>query len=105
MSTAIQGFSDSDYLACDWFSSARGDDSARMVSTRIVTTKKEQHCAGNGQGESHTIPLGSRALCESALIDGSWGRYYLCTGRMDGWLNELNGMDDESICVEHGGGE
>lgn len=97
MSTASQRYTDADYLACDWFSSAKGDDTARMVRTRVVTTRKAQHCSGNGQGEGHTVPPGSRALNESAIIDGAWGSYYLCAEHMDAWLDTVNGMDDESI--------
>jgi hypothetical protein len=103
MIARAQKYSDDEYLAEDWFSGTKGDDDARCVRTAMVRSRKSHTCYGNGVEEHHEVPAGTRVLRGTALVDGTWVSSYLCTEHMDVWLDEVNGMDVESIASGDGG--
>lgn len=82
-------YTDADYLAWDPFSGADRDVKISARTVKVVTTRKPQHCVGdNGAASAHDIPTGTRARVERALVDGTWGAYYICTACMDRWLKD-----------------
>ena len=102
MSEAIEGlpverlvgrFSDEEYLRFDPFEGDRDVDIRNHI-VKMVTTRKPHTCAmPTGPMESqHTIPAGSRVRYESAIVDGEWGSYHVCTACMDRWLIDECGM-------------
>ena len=78
---------ESEYLATEWWEDR--DVVLRCRSIRMVTTREPQTCYGNGQGEEHELPPGTRALYETCIYDGDWVRAWLCTDCMDRWLDFL----------------
>lgn len=78
---------DEDYLRFDPFEGDRDVD-VRARSVKIVTVRKRQKCHGlDARSHGHTIESGERARYEKAVVDGEWGRYYVCTDCMDEWIN------------------
>jgi hypothetical protein len=64
------------YIGFDQFQGEDGELTLRSV--KLVTTRKEHACMAP-DGETHTIPAGSRARFEKALVDGDYfGHYYTC---------------------------
>lgn len=48
---------------------------------RIVKTRKPHTCMGAPditQSRLHSMPAGTRARYETAMVDGEWGSYYTC---------------------------
>lgn len=87
-------YTDEQRLAYDPFFGDEAELACRTV--RMVTTRKEQHCFGNGETTQHTIPPGTRARYEKAFVDRSfWGRYYTCADCMDRFLDEINGTEED----------
>lgn len=79
---------DADYLRFDPFDSDRDVD-IRCRTTKLVTVRKAQKCHGlDRETHGHEIAPGNRARYETAVVDGEWGRYYVCLPCMDRWLNE-----------------
>jgi hypothetical protein len=65
------------------------DAGVTLRTVKLVTTRKPQTCM-KPEGSVHTIPAGTKARYEQALVDGSyWGRYYTCTECMDRWLQKF----------------
>lgn len=91
MEQYTQRFTDDEYLSEDWFSGTKGDDDARCHSVSMVTTRKAHVCYGNGCEEHHEIPPGTRAIHETAIVDGAWSNCYLCVKHMDEWLDTYSG--------------
>ncbi|MBM66085.1 MAG: hypothetical protein CMH55_07620 [Myxococcales bacterium] len=81
--------SDEEYLREEWWEDR--DVDLRQRTLRMVTTRKPHGCVGNGHGEQHELPSGSRALYESCLYDGEWVQCWLCCRCMDAWLDFING--------------
>lgn len=81
-----QQISDSDLLGIDLFAGDKDDAGAKLVSSRIVTTRKPHVCMFSE--EFHDIPAGTRARFEKALIDDRWGQFYACCDCLEGWLRE-----------------
>lgn len=84
-------YTDEQYLAFDPFDGDRDVD-VRNQTTKMVTTKKDHNCTSPDCGErvTHVIPKGSRCRFESAVVDGEWCRYYVCTDCMDRFLGEFH---------------
>lgn len=84
-------YTDAEYLAWDPFSGADRDVKIRARTVKIATTRKPQKCMGHDGAESmHDIPAGTRVRFEQAIVDGEWGRYYICLGCMATWLRSLH---------------
>lgn len=75
------------YLTQQWFEGR--DEDIRMSRTRMLTTRKPRKCCGNGVGEAHEMPKGSRMLVETALYERQWASWALCTNCMDSWLRTI----------------
>jgi hypothetical protein len=41
-------------------------------------------------GKMHDIPAGTRTRHERAIVDGTWGSFYVCLACMDKWLKEFS---------------
>lgn len=69
-----------------------GEDSELSCQTiKILKTRKPHACVGSNP--EHTIPTGSMARYEKALVDGDFfGRYYMCIPCLD---KEMSGEDAE----------
>lgn len=76
------GHADADYIAFDPFSDIDREVKIRCRKIGIVTTRKPQICVSLSSG-SHEIPPRTRARREAAIIDGSFGVYYLCLACCD----------------------
>ena len=87
----VERFSDEDYLRFDPFDGDRDVD-VRIKTVEVVTTRKPHICAMPTDEKQHTIPSGSRARHETAIVDGEWGSYYICVGCMDTWLADECGL-------------
>ena len=84
--------SDEDYLRYDPFEGDRDVD-IRCRTVKLVTVRKPQKCHGlDAKGHGHEIKVGERAKYETAIVDGEWGRFYVCIGCMTKWLTEACGM-------------
>lgn len=66
----------------------------RKVS--IVTTRKDHDCFCPSQCQYHPTAKGSRMRYETALVDGTWGRYYTCLSCID-WILDEDDRDDEAF--------
>jgi hypothetical protein len=69
------------------------DEDIRARTTKIVTTAKPHDCCGHmltHTNDDHVIAVGTRAFCDRALVDGSWGSYYICLLCFDVYLNSEN---------------
>jgi hypothetical protein len=80
--------SDADYLQYDPFDGDRDVD-VRARTVKLVTTRKAQRCYGS-DGKMHDIPAGTRTRHERAIVDGTWGSFYVCLACMDKWLKEFS---------------
>ena len=80
---------DIDYLQYNPFEGER-DVHARCQTVKLVTVRKPQKCHGlNEKDHGHVIKTGERARYEKAIVDGEWGRYYVCLTCMDKWFSDL----------------
>ncbi len=79
---------DDELLAFDLYAGDKDDAGVRCLSSRIVTTRKPHDCRLSG--ESHEIPIGSRARVEKAYIGGSWGQFYVCCDCLTAWIVEYD---------------
>lgn len=78
---------DADRLAVEFFEDRDVDIRGRKLS--IVTTRKVHRCAlGDAQQNYHDIPVGERALRETAIVDNQWGAYYCCVKCIDKYMDE-----------------
>ena len=83
---------DADYLRYDPFDGERDVD-VRCRTVKLVKVRKQQKCHGlDYESNGHPINPGERARYEQAIVDGKWGRYYVCIGCMTKWLTEECGM-------------
>ena len=79
-------FCDADYIRYNPFDGER-DVQIRCRTVKIVTVRKPRPCqVVNGESDGHEIKVGQRARYETAIVDGEWGRYYVCLPCMDKWL-------------------
>lgn len=82
---------DADYLQYDPFEGDRDVD-IRCRTVKLVTVRKQQKCHGlDAKFHGHEIKVGQRARHEQAIVDGEWGRYYVCLDCMDKWLKREGG--------------
>ena len=80
---------DEDYLRYNPFEGDR-EPAVKCRTVKLVTTRKPQKCHGlDRETHGHEIKAGERARYEQAIVDGAWGRYYVCLGCMDKWLDEF----------------
>lgn len=81
-------YPDSAYLEAALFEDR--DLQMRCESRKLVTTRSPHRCAfADSIGESHEIPASSRAIMESAIVEGRWGRAWSCLDCVDGWLDHI----------------
>lgn len=85
-----------EYLACEGMLDGRDED-IRCRLTRVLKTRKPHDCFSFVDGGLHPIPKGTMAICETAIVDGSWGTYYTCLECADEYLQAEydNPGDDE----------
>lgn len=85
---------DAEYLAFDLF---QGDESELTCrSVKLVTTRKEHACHACASSTPCTIPPGTRARHERALVDGDfWGSYYACLPCLDKAMSECIEDDED----------
>lgn len=77
------------YLRFDPFDGDRDVD-IRCRTTKLVTVRKQQKCHGlDRETNGHAIEVGGRARYETAIVDGTWGRFYVCLACMDKWFKEV----------------
>ena len=75
-----------------WFG---GDgEGVEQRTSKIVLTRKPHFCPGLSRGGEHTIPPGTRACCEHALVDGKWRSAYTCEAHILEWAHT---SDPQSI--------
>lgn len=80
--------SDSEYLSTEFFEDR--DTGIRAQSRKIVVTRAAHRCAyADVIGNPHTIPPGTRAVYERAVVEGQWGAWWSCLGCLDTWLDEI----------------
>ncbi len=72
---------DSFYTSLTPFGDTDIDIKLREVS--IVKTNKPHECMMPSGNRLHRIPVGSKVLVESCLIDGHFSRCYLCLKCLD----------------------
>ncbi len=70
---------DKEYLLFDPFTGSDRDVHIECQTWKVVTTKKDHHCAvADLLGTPHQIPDGTKALRESAKVDGQFGSCWSC---------------------------
>ena len=83
---------DEDYLRYDPFEGDRDLD-IRCRTVKLVYVRKLQRCHGlDAKTHGHPIYAGDRARYEQAIVEGKWGRFYVCIDCMKKWLTESCGM-------------
>jgi hypothetical protein len=93
-------FSDEEYLRYDPFDGDRDVD-IRCRTRKLVKVRKPQKCHGlDAATHWHPINPGERALYEQAVVDGEWGRYYVCLGCMNKWLTDDCHMAPNARVIE-----
>lgn len=58
-----------------------GEADIRSYERKIVKVRKEQTCMAADlvdEKKGHSIPIGSKAVRESAIVDNEWGSSYSC---------------------------
>lgn len=85
-------WTDDDRLDVDMFSGDRDVD-IRARKVKIVTTRKPHLCCTHDGYKGGEIPAGTRALRETAVVDGEWGTNYVCCACIDAWLDEIRSTD------------
>mgnify|MGYP000116385598 CR=1 FL=1 len=78
---------DADYLRFDPFGGDRDID-LKCHTSAIVVVRKNHDCYSPFPIPPHKIQAGERARYETALVEGHWGRYYICLVCMDQWLDD-----------------
>lgn len=58
----------------------------RCRTTKLIKTRKPHRCCMDIK--EHSIPAGSIALRDSAIVDGEWCTVYSCTDCIDAWYDE-----------------
>lgn len=78
---------DQHYLHFDVFC---GDDSEiRLRRISLVRTRKPHTCMWPTIGCRHEIQSGEKVWVESGIIDGAFGRCYVCLECIDKFLDEV----------------
>lgn len=81
-------YTDDQYKRFDPFEGDR-DVKIKCRTIAIVKVRKEHICYdGMWSHEPRMIKVGERARYETALVDGNWGRYYICLPCIDRWFKE-----------------
>lgn len=84
-------FSTRQYTRFDPFEGERDID-IRARTVALVTVRKEHPCFEGLNPDNdgpHTIKPGEKARYETAVVDGRWGRWYVCIACMDKWLTTV----------------
>lgn len=77
-------YTDAEYLDFD----PQADEcEVRVLSKKIVTTRKPHECIGI---EPHEIPAGTRARAESAIVDGVMESTWCCLACIDAYFKAAN---------------
>ena len=63
------------------------DEKIRARKESLVVLSKTQLCLCPLTMQLHTIQAGTRAFCESAVVDGTWGRFYVCLRCLDEYFD------------------
>lgn len=66
---------DQQLLDCEFY--GPNDESIKMYSKSLVTTRKTQIC-NSITGSSHTCPPKTVMIREKAFVDGKWASCYMC---------------------------
>lgn len=83
-----QKHTDEEYIEAELFEDR--DIDVRVETKSIVTTRKEHDCAfGFVIDNPHVIAAKSRAIKETAVVEGKWGSSYSCLPCVDTWLDHL----------------
>jgi hypothetical protein len=85
----MSAYSDAQYADYDPFELSDRDVDIRCRTVRVVKTRSAHLCSGTPETDHHDMAPGTRARYERAIVDGSWGAYYVCLLCMDKWLNEI----------------
>ena len=84
-------YTDEQYLEADIFDDGEAD--IRLYRKKIVITRKEFPCAASDvvpDGKRHSIAIGSRAIRETANVDGKYGSAYSCLNCLGKWLDMIS---------------
>lgn len=71
------------------------DTDIRCYTTAVVRTRTPHQCPGNFKEALHSIPVGSRAVVERALVEGKWSTCYTCEECILQW-NKVRFSDTRS---------
>ena len=81
-------YSESAYLDAEIFPD--DGDEFRNYSRKLVTTRKEHDCSGNGFRVGHKLPPKSKALLETAIhVDDGYVSNYICLECADAYLDTI----------------
>ena len=93
-----------EYLRFDPFEGDMDVD-IRCQTVKLVTVRKRHECwmgPACFPERPHFIEPGQQARFEQAIVDGEWGRYYVCIPCMDEWLDEVIGTNEQDLEMPHG---
>lgn len=66
------------------------DTDIRCRTVEFVVTRKTHRCAFGGViDRQHEIPVGTKTVRESAIVEGAWGNCHSCLSCIDVWLDEI----------------
>lgn len=74
------------YIDVDPYSSDR-DCCIIRFPAKVVKTRKRHQCTSPVK-KNHRMPKGTHARYEKAIVDESWGSYYVCVECMDEYIKE-----------------
>jgi hypothetical protein len=64
------------------------EDGIELRKVKVVITRKEHFCPGLHRDDHHTIPPKTRAVRETALVDGKFAQAYTCEKHIEMWQHE-----------------
>ena len=74
------------------YSGDKDGSGVEQLTVKVVRTKKSHDCPGMFAGQLHTIPIGSRAIREHALVDGAWRSCWTCERCILRYAKEYGGQ-------------
>jgi hypothetical protein len=85
---------DAEYLDAPYLIFEDRDTDIQCRSIKLVITRKPHDCMVPGPECGHSIPAGTKVVCDSALVDGEFGRYYCCLPCIEREVRALEDEDD-----------